>query len=132
MFFVIGFYLDGLSVIADLIRNDAEERRSLHVSDSFIEPVAFLDVKVNPIANDVGHINNKKKKKNASKIRNFSEMQGCEGLFCFHGPKKPHFPVSSLRSLSTLNHMSHNLSIINSSDASVASLLHTTHPQLNN
>ena len=92
MFFVIGFYLDGLAVIADLIRNDAEERRSLHVSDSFIEPVAFLDVKVNPIANDVGHINNKVLSKNASKIRFFSEMQGCEGIFCFHGPKNHIFP----------------------------------------
>ena len=39
------------------------------------ETVAFLDVQVNHITNDVRHINNKVLSKNASKIGNFSEMQ---------------------------------------------------------
>lgn len=56
------------------------------------EPVAFLDVEVNPIASDVGHIINKVVSKNASKIRNFSEMQGCEALFYLIWPKKCNFP----------------------------------------
>ena len=39
------------------------------------ETVAFLDVQVNHITNDVRHINNKVLSKNASKIGNFWEMQ---------------------------------------------------------
>ena len=48
------------------------------------ETVTFLDIQVNHITKDVGHINNKVLSKNASKIRIFWVMQAVgTGFFLF-------------------------------------------------
>lgn len=48
------------------------------------EPIAFLDVQVNPIVKDVGHINNKVFPKNGSKIGIFWILQAVGiGFFLF-------------------------------------------------
>ena len=48
------------------------------------ETIAFLDVQINHITKNVGHINNKVLSKNGSKIRKFSVLQAVgAGFFLF-------------------------------------------------